>query len=211
MKDKSYLWLIAMYLVQIGAWTSLGTGNILLVIATFMALTCVFLIAKGNKWNFVLGLISSFIFMINAWDNGIKGEALVQMGYILFDIFGIYLWYRFGKNYDSDSKTINLPTTEVALAIITTIGVFLLLLASVANSWIDATAGAVGLLAMYFTARKYTYAFVVWVLANIFQVAVWVSLHHTDGFATGIMYFVFLINSLYGLYIWVFQKEQVIK
>lgn len=209
-KDKSLFWLAAMYIIQTITWSILGVSDPLQMVATFMALTCVFLIAKGNKWNFVLGFFSSFVFMLSAWNNGIKGEALVQLGYIVFDVFGIYMWYRFGKEYDAEDKTSALPTKEVVAAIVGAVIIFVVLLSTVSNSWVDATAGAAGLLAMYFTARKYKYAFVAWVAANVFQVAVWMSLHHGDGFATGVMYFVFLANSLYGLYLWVFKKEQVI-
>ncbi len=59
--------------------------------------TSIILIAKKNKWGFVIGLCSQPFWIITSYNNEQWGIFLLSLVYTATWIFGIYEWF-FSKN-----------------------------------------------------------------------------------------------------------------
>ena len=60
---------------------------------TIFGIAAIFLIAKKNKWGFVLGLISQPFWLITSMVNHQWGVFLLSIVYMFNWIFGIYNWF----------------------------------------------------------------------------------------------------------------------
>lgn len=56
-------------------------------------LTAIILVAKKNKWGFVVGLISQPFFLITSYINKQWGLFILSIAYTFVWIFGIYEWF----------------------------------------------------------------------------------------------------------------------
>ncbi|QIL46627.1 nicotinamide mononucleotide transporter [Vagococcus coleopterorum] len=205
--DKSLFVLLFMYVVQTGIFIFNGFASPLSVIATYMGITCVYLIAKNNPFNFVLGAISSAVFGYYAFQGGMNADAILQTGYIIFDIIGLYLVFTGARK---SHKLTDLTTKQLAIVSAVAIGLFLIFFSTISNGWLDAAVGALGLVSMYFTAINYKNTFYAWVAMNFLQTAMWLvhfSQGNQVGLDLGVMYSMYLINSLFGLYSWSKAKK----
>lgn len=61
-------------------------------------LTALILVAKKNKWGFVIGLISQPFFLITSYINKQWGIFFIAVAYTFVWGFGIYEWFFKGKN-----------------------------------------------------------------------------------------------------------------
>lgn len=200
--DKSLLVLFFMYIIQTGLFIYQGFASPASIIATYLGITCVYLIAKNNPFNFVLGGISSAVFAYYAFKGGMRADAILQTGYIIFDIIGLYLVFN-GKR--QSNKLTTLSTKQLSLVGVTGVALFLIFYNTISNGWLDAAVGSLGLVSMYFTAVNYKNTFYAWVAMNFLQSAMWL-VHFADGHQVGldlgVMYTMYLVNSIFGLYSW---------
>lgn len=196
-----------MFVVQTCLFMVNGFASPLSVLATYLGITCVYLIAKNNPFNFVLGGISSAIFAFYAFKGGMNADGILQTGYIIFDIIGIYLIYNGTRQ---TNRLTNLSPKKLTIIGLIGLGLFLTFFSTISNGWLDAAVGALGLVSMYFTAINYKNTFYAWVAMNFLQAAMWL-VHFQQGnqvgLDLGVMYSMYLINSLFGLYTWSKAKK----
>jgi nicotinamide riboside transporter PnuC len=60
---------------------------------TIFGITAVFLVAKKNKWGFVLGLISQPFWLMTSFLNKQWGIFILSIVYTFTWCFGIYEWF----------------------------------------------------------------------------------------------------------------------
>lgn len=206
--DKSLLVLLFMFVVQTGLFIVKGFQSPISVLATYLGITCVYLIAKNNPFNFILGGISSAIFAFYAFKGGMNADGILQSGYIIFDIIGLYLVFN-GKR--QSNKLTDLNTKQLSIVAIVGLTLFGIFFSTISNGWLDAAVGSLGLVSMYFTAVNYKNTFYAWVAMNFLQAAMWL-VHFQQGnqvgLDLGVMYEMYLINSLFGLYSWHQAKKK---
>lgn len=56
-------------------------------------LSAIFLVAKKNKWGFVIGMISQPFWFYTSWYHKQWGAFLLSFAYLLNWVFGIYEWF----------------------------------------------------------------------------------------------------------------------
>jgi nicotinamide riboside transporter PnuC len=78
---------------------------------TLFGFTAIVLVARKNKWGFVLGLASQPFWFITAYMNQQWGIFLLSIAYACTWSYGIYEWF-FKK--DSSLESIPVPAKELA-------------------------------------------------------------------------------------------------
>ncbi len=72
-------------LVQIDAFAQVGLA--------VLGIAAIFLVAKKNKWGFVVGLISQPFWILTGYINNQWGVMLVGFAYTILWIYGIHEWF----------------------------------------------------------------------------------------------------------------------
>ena len=196
------LWLMTMLSVQLVISILMQT-HIILIIASLLGILCVWQIANGQARNFIIGIISSAIFAYVAYLNSINADMLLQIGYIVVDIFGIY---QYTKGKTSNETTNNLTTSHIIIATVVTLLLAAVFKVTISHIWLDSLTGAFGILAMYLTAVKYKHTFVLWLLLNVLQLLLWFVVYQKTqnpyNLSMVCMYTIYFINSIIGFNIW---------
>ncbi len=65
-----------------------------------LGLSATFLVARKNKWGFVLGLASEPFWILTAYYNHQWGIQLLNVVYVCTWSYGIYVWFFKDKKYD---------------------------------------------------------------------------------------------------------------
>lgn len=72
------------------------------VIAQFgiaiFGVTAIILVARKNKWGFVLGLASEPFWILTAYENKQWGIQLLNVIYVFTWSYGVYKWFSKDKN-----------------------------------------------------------------------------------------------------------------
>jgi len=63
------------------------------VALTVLSISAILLVAKKNKWGFVVGLVSQPFWLITSFINGQWGVFTVSVIYSFVWVFGIYEWF----------------------------------------------------------------------------------------------------------------------
>ena len=63
-----------------------------------LGISTIILLAKKNKWGFVVGLASQPFWFITSYLNGQWGVFFLNIIYVLSYFFGIYEWFLKDKN-----------------------------------------------------------------------------------------------------------------
>ena len=63
------------------------------VMIILTGVTAIFLVARKNKWGFVLGLAGTPFWFYTAYLNGQWGIFILNFAYMLNWIYGIYVWF----------------------------------------------------------------------------------------------------------------------
>lgn len=75
------------------------------IMITVTGVTAIFLVARKNKWGFVIGLVSAPFWFITSYLNDQWGVFLLNIAYTMNWIYGIYVW--FWRDRKKDEITIN--------------------------------------------------------------------------------------------------------
>ena len=63
-----------------------------------LGISAVILVAKKNKWGFVLGLAAQPFWLITSYLNHQWGVFLLSLVYVVTWSFGVYEWFKKDKN-----------------------------------------------------------------------------------------------------------------
>ena len=89
-----------------GILNELEVFNWLEITAVISALIYVFLAARGNKWCFLFGLISSAIYVYITFKLNFYFDVLINLYYIAMSYFGWISW-----STEKDNSTLQISTT----------------------------------------------------------------------------------------------------
>lgn len=167
---------------------------------------CVWLVTKGNIWNWPVGLANNIFFAILFWRARLFADFGLQGVYFALGIFGWWSWLRGGEKRTPLSVSCTSRTEWVILMIFLTVGTWglreLLIAVNGAAPFWDAFTTVLCLCAQYLLCRKRIENWFFWIAADI----IYVPLYFSRGLPlTAILYAGFLILCLVGLHRW--RKE----
>ncbi|PTT59871.1 nicotinamide mononucleotide transporter [Arthrobacter sp. HMWF013] len=168
---------------------------------------CVYGVAKQKLWNWPIGMLNNFAFIILFLGAGLYGETVLQVIFAAVAVYGWYNWVRGNAATDSrnDLPIRNANTKEIILGaaatLVGTAGVAMILTHGTDSQvpWPDAFVLTASLVATYGQAKKIFQHWYVWILIDVVSI----PLYFSRGLAlTAILYIGFLALCIYGLIDW---------
>lgn len=196
-----------LYSLLSGSFDALGT------IAGVTGILCVVLVAKGNIFNYLFGLINVTLYAWISFKAELYGDALLNALYYLpMQFAGWYSWMR--KRNAEESVTIiarRLSRRQryilAAVSVVTVAaGAVLLNMLNDPQPVKDSATTILSVIAMFLMVKVYMEQWVLWVVVNVISIVMW-SVSYFEGEPHSmlmiIMWIFYLANSVNGWILWV--------
>jgi nicotinamide mononucleotide transporter len=194
-------------------------GSTISIISALANVVCVILVAQGKLSNYIWGTVGVITYAYLAYTWGYYGETFLNaMYYLPMQFIGFYFWYKNEGNVDntvSNSVIISHIGTKakmfgVALIpVLIGIASYVLFLLGGKLVVLDATTTVLSIVAMILMAMRLKEQWYLWIVVNVISIYMWFDAFmngNSDGIATLLMWAVFLLNAIYGLYKWSKRK-----
>lgn len=203
-----YAWLIFALSFVTALSLILKSGPLSLISAIANVL-CVILVAKGRISNYFWGAIGVSLYGYFSYQEYYYGNMLLNWLYYLpLQFVGFFLWHKHMNDTVVIKKYFG---WSMRLILILFLALVVFLLASElarhhdAMPYADAFTTSASIFAMLMMIGRYAEQWLLWVSSNTISLYMWIvpTLHHAPGAAATLaMWIIFLINSLYGLWMW---------
>lgn len=171
---------------------------------------CVSLIAIGNRFGYLVGLVNSVTYAWVAYQNGLFGEAGLNLFFYLpTGIIGYFMW----ANNETEGTVMmrRLASAQrlwlVIGSVVATAGLGLLLstVPGQNSPLVDAATNVLSIIATLLMMWRFAEQWWLYVALNVLTVSLWVVRYVADGYAADMMIFlwlIYLVNSVFGLITW---------
>ena len=199
---------------------SLSGRPVLLIdlVSSVLGLVCVFLAGRNSKYNFWVGYLYTAALFFLFWSRNLYASLLLQPVSLVINVIGHYRWThprpgeQSSQNHNS-LKVSMLSWTERLLAmagVLVVAGLWGWTLDSLfpadPHPYLDSCVTVLILLAQLLSALKKWDCWVAWLLVNITQIALHLSV---GNLLMSIVCALYLVNGLWSLYSWMklYQKN----
>lgn len=198
-----------------------GDTPVLLIdlLTSVVGLTCVFLAGRNSKYNFWVGYLYTFLLFLMFWNKNLYASLLLQPISLGINVLGHYRWTHPKKNEESakDRKALKVSMLTWPQRLLAVVSVFVLavlwgwLLSLLGNRWfvgvfpsdpipyLDACVTVLILVAQFLSAMKKWDCWVAWLLVNITQMILHISVGHIF---MPVVCGLYLVNGMVSLYHW---------
>ena len=192
----------------------LGGRPVLLIdlISSLLGLTCVFLAGRNSKYNFWVGYLYTAALFLLFWNKNLYASLLLQPVSLAINILGHYRWTHPKKEEQSsqDASALKVSRLSPTMAVICGVGTILVaglwgltldkLFPADPHPYLDCLVTALILLAQLLSSLKKWECWIVWLLVNITQIILHVSVGNVF---MPIVCALYLINGLWSLWTWI--------
>ena len=179
-------------------------------VAAVAGVLCVVLVAKGNIWNYLFGLINVSLYAYISFNATAYGDAALNaLYYVPMQFIGYFAWKKRGSQ-GSQVKARRLSAQgRVLLAELCVIGilagVLLLRYYGGGQPFKDSTTTVLSITTQALMAMAFMEQWILWIITNVVSVVMWVvfvfqDVPHSEVMV--IMWVFYLLNSLNGLRVW---------
>ena len=196
-----------------------GTLDVLGSMAAITGVLCVVLVAKGNIWNYLFGLVNVSLYAYISYKTSLYGDAALNALYYLpMQFIGWWQWRRRGAAVsaaEADGGAVQVKARRfswnqrILLFIgcsVAVVGVgFILKHFGDPQPFKDSTTTVLSIVAQALMALAFMEQWVLWIITNIVSVAMWcvcVSRGEAHAGVMVIMWAFYLMNSINGLRVW---------
>ena len=198
-----------------------GDTPVLLIdlVTSVFGLACVFLAGRNSKYNFWIGYIYTTLLFLMFWNKNLYASLLLQPISLGINILGHYRWThpKKGEQSSEDSKALKVTMLTWKQRIFAIASVFILagawgwLLSLLGNRWfvgvfpsdpipyLDACVTVLILVAQFLSALKKWDCWIAWLLVNVTQMALHISVGHVF---MPVVCGLYLINGIVSLFNW---------
>ncbi len=198
-----------------------GDTPVLLIdlLTSVVGLTCVFLAGRNSKYNFWVGYLYTFLLFLMFWNKNLYASLLLQPISLGINVLGHYRWTHPKKNEESakDHKALKVSMLTWPQRLFAAVSVFVLagvwgrLLSLLGNRWfvgvfpsdpipyLDACVTVLILVAQFLSAMKKWDCWIAWLLVNITQMILHISVGHIF---MPVVCGLYLVNGIVSLYHW---------
>jgi nicotinamide mononucleotide transporter len=172
-------------------------------IGAITGIACVYLAARQNIWNWLTGIISVTAYLIVFFENGLFGDAYLQIYFLGTGVYGWYFWLRKKERHEKPITSLSLK--EYGLVILATLALSLLLglylqkFTSSTVPYIDGFCTAISFVAQLLMTRKILQNWALWVFVDICYVPLYI---YKSLYVTAILYVVLLVLATIGYIDW---------
>ena len=187
------------------------TFNWLDLISSLLGLTCVFLAGRGSKYNFWVGYLYTAALFFLFWQKNLVASLLLQPVSLGINILGHYRWTHPKEGEMSSEKTGELKVTMLswfervlAVAVVLVVaalwgGLLQRLYPADPHPYLDSCVTMLILVAQYLSAQKKWDCWVAWILVNITQLVLHLSV---GNLFMPIVSALYLVNGIVSLVNW---------
>ena len=186
------------------------------IISAVLGLSCVFLAGRGKKANFYVGYIYNIFLFVLFWKQNLYSAMILQPVAFAINAFGHWRWThpREDEVSSSDGKSLkvsrmSLQGWAIAIGLIVVCGAgWALFLKETADPspWLDSYVLMATFLAQYLSAQKKWECWIVWLVVNVANIALYIS---AGLYVMPVVSLLYLINGIWSLLTWrrMYQKE----
>lgn len=208
MNKLDIIWLLIANIIILGLSLYWGDGPIA-IISAMTGITCTVLISNKLVANYYFGIINVALYAYLSYQSKLYGDAMLNAFYYFpMQFVGIYMWKK-NKSDNGEVEARALTAKQkvmLALVSIVAIVIYSLFLKFLGGNipLIDSASTILSVIAMILMVKQYLEQWYLWIIVNTVSIIMWaVSLSQGSGeFATLLMWILYLLNSLYGLYKW---------
>lgn len=164
---------------------------------------CVWLVTRGNIWNWPIGLANNIFFAILFFKARLYADLGLQGIYFVMGIYGWWFWLRGGPRESALPVSRTTRGEWIAVACFLVIGTFglrhLLIVINGAAPFLDALTTILCLAAQYLLCKKRWENWFLWIAADLIYVPLFLS---KDLPLTALLYTGFLALCIHGLRLW---------
>ena len=168
--------------------------------AVLFGIASVFLSARQNVWNWPLGIINVALYIVIFYRAELYANMGLQVVYVVLAAYGWWHWLHGGANQGVLRVSRVSAREAVLLAIAFVVGTIAVstLLARTTGASLpvaDSALTAASLVAQYMMTRKYVECWLVWIVADVGYVAMFI---YTSLWLTAGLYLVFCVLAVVG-------------
>lgn len=192
---------------------SLGGAPVLLidVITSVLGLSCVFLAGRNSRYNFWVGYLYTAALFVMFWNKNLYASLLLQPVSLIINMIGHYRWTHPKENETSsrDSKSLKVSKLTFIQRVFAVVAVFVIagvwgwlldeLFPADPHPYLDSCVTVLILVAQFLSAQKKWDCWIAWLLVNITQIALHISVGHIF---MPIVCGLYLINGVWSLATW---------
>lgn len=186
--------------------------NLLELLGVITGIINVWLTARANVWCWPVGIINVIVYFVVFFEAKLYADMWLQAVYLMLTGYGWYEWLRGGAE-QTEREISSAPKWELiivsALGVIAWISMwrFLHTFTDAALPLADSFLTAASLVATWLMARKFIENWIVWIVADTLYVGMFL---YKELFPTAILYAVFTMLAVYGLWSWRKGKSRVL-
>lgn len=203
-------WLVLFTSIAVG-FTVITKDSLFGFTVFITGVLCVVLAAKGNLMSYVFGMYNTFGYAYLSYINGLFGEVMLNLLFFVpMNVIGFYMW----KNNRQEDGKLTMRQMEIRgllfVGAVCVIGCLLLgfglsFIPGQNSPYIDATTTVLSIVATFLMVRRFKEQWLVYIVLNLFTVLLWV-IRMLEGSGEGllmiVMWSAYLVNAVYGYYIW---------
>lgn len=186
--------------------------NWLDIVSSVLGLTCVFLAGRNSKYNFWVGYLYTAALFLLFWNKNLYANLLLQPVSLAINVLGHYRWThpREGEQSSSNAKALKVSglgwpgRVYCILAVLVLAGLWGWTLNSLfpadPHPYLDSVVTALILLAQLLSSLKKWECWIVWLLVNITQIILHISV---GNIFMPIVCGLYLVNGLWSLWTWI--------
>ena len=173
-------------------------------VAAIAGAVSVYLSARENIWSWPTAIVNVSLYTFIFLKAGLYSDMGLQVVYLVLSIYGWYHWLRGGENRSTlhvSRASARVWVIGGGLALLTWIALaqYTSTLPGVSLPYLDAGLTATSLLAQWMMTRKILENWVLWIIADIVYVPMYIS---KELYVTAGLYTVFLVLAIMGLVGW---------
>lgn len=181
------------------------------LIASILGLTCVFLAGRNSKYNFWVGYLYTAALFVLFWDKNLYANLLLQPVSLAINVLGHYRWThpKADEQSSQDSKSLKVSSLSPVMAVICAVATLTVaglwgwtldkLFPSDPHPYLDCIVTALILLAQLLSSLKKWECWIVWLLVNITQIILHLSV---GNIFMSIVCGLYLVNGIWSLVTW---------
>ena len=181
------------------------------LISSLLGLTCVFLAGRNSKYNFWVGYLYTVALFFLFWNRNLYASLLLQPLSLAINILGHYRWThpRAGEQSSEDKNKLKVSTLTPAGAVICVSGTMLVaglwgftldrLFPADPHPYLDCLVTSLILLAQLLSSLKKWECWLIWLLVNITQIILHLSVGNVF---MPIVCALYLVNGIWSLRSW---------
>lgn len=172
--------------------------------ATITAFANIYLAARNNIWNWLLGLIAVTLYAFIFYLTRLYGDMALQGVYFIFQIYGWFQW-RFGGKDNTELTVHRMPKPYWLIALFAQIlmtSVFYWFLSHHTNSttpFVDAFTTALSLIAQWMMCKKWLENWSLWILLDLISLYMY---SYKGLYLTTVLYAAFIALCMMGYREW---------